>query len=192
MTPSLREHLAGVHQLLIRASLNHQIWWTYKSKDTRPVYVKTMNEYLTFFSCGIHAHFLAYVVAMYAMYETRKDTYNCNQLVKLLAVEPGVVRHQLNEVKVLIAEAKPIWVKVGVLRNEVFGHLAAGTSSSEAFAKAAAKPDDLAHLLELSRRLLNAVRAEVGIGRHAYALTARDDTIKLLERLKAPRERPGG
>jgi len=184
MTPLLREHVTAVHHLLIRAALNYDIWWVYKSKETRPLYIKTMNEYVAFFSSGIHAHFLAYVAAMYALYETRRDTHNCNQLLKLFAAEPGVPQGRVREVKALLAEARPIWVKVGVLRNEVFGHLAVGTSTSSAFAKAAVKPDDLAHLLELSKQLLNTVRAGVGSIRHAYTLTARDDTIKLLENLR--------
>ncbi len=149
------------------------------------MYVKTMNQYVAFFSSGIHAHFIAYVAAMYAMYETRKDTYNCNQLLKLFAAEPGVTSEQISKVKSLLVEAKPIWLKVDVLRNEVFGHLAANTSTSAAFKKAAVKPDELARLLELSKQALNAVRAATGGGRHVYNLTARDDTLKLLEHLKS-------
>lgn len=187
MTPTLREHVAAVHQTLVRASMNYDIWWTYKSKDTRLVYAKTMNEYVAFFSSSIHAHFLAYVAAMYAMHETRKDTHNCSQILKLLATEPGVRSQQVSDVKALLAEAKPIWLKVGVLRNEVFGHLDANTSSSAAFAKAAVKPNDLARLLELSKQILNTVRAAVDGDRHSYNMTAREDTIRLLDRLSGTR-----
>ena len=184
MTPALNEHVASLHQLLLRASLNYDIWWVYKSRQTRPVYVETMNRHLKFFSAGIHAHFLAYVAAMYAMYETRKDTYNCSQLLKLFAAEPGISAQQVSEARALLNLAKPIWLKVGILRNEVFAHASANTSTSAAFKKAAVSPDEFAELLDLSRRLLNAIRVASGSGRHSYNQSAHDQAIKVLEILK--------
>jgi len=67
------------------AWLNYEIWWVYKSTDTRPEYVDTMNRYPLFFQTSIHAHFVALLVALYRLYETRDDTYNIPTLLKLLS-----------------------------------------------------------------------------------------------------------
>jgi len=56
----------------IAAGLNYEIWWALKS--TRPKYIDVFNRYLGYFSVAIHAHFVALLVALYRIYETRNDT----------------------------------------------------------------------------------------------------------------------
>lgn len=97
------------------AGLNHEIWWVLKSKDTRPKYVKTLNRYSLFFSTAIHAHFVATLVALYRLYETRRDTYNIPQLLRLAKTDSRFTPDEIAEFGALYARAKPLWAKVCVL-----------------------------------------------------------------------------
>jgi hypothetical protein len=49
-----------------------------------------MNRYHLFFSTSIHSHFVALIVALYRLYEKRRDTYNIPRLTDLLEKEGRV------------------------------------------------------------------------------------------------------
>jgi hypothetical protein len=87
MTASTSTRIEELRQTTTRAILNFEIWWVYKSSDTRPKYVGVMNEYQPFFVTAIHAHFVALLVALYSLYETRPDTHNVPQLLNGLKSE---------------------------------------------------------------------------------------------------------
>src|SRR4051794_26110871 len=72
------------------AWLDYEIWWVYKSADTRPEYADTMNRYTLFFHTSIHAHFVALLVALYRLYERRKDTYNIPTFINLLRANGSI------------------------------------------------------------------------------------------------------
>jgi hypothetical protein len=65
------------------AGLNYEVWWAYEGEHSRPDVVDALNAHPVFFQTSIHAHFLSLVVLLYRLYETRKDTYNIPQLLKL-------------------------------------------------------------------------------------------------------------
>jgi AbiU2 len=92
------------------AWLNYEIWWVYTSTDTRPEYLNTMNKYTLFFGTSIHAHFVALLVALYRLYETRDDTYNIPTFITLLRDRSAISDQSVNELYVLYGEAKPLWV----------------------------------------------------------------------------------
>ena len=94
----IKNHIKNLQDTIITAYHNYEIWWIYKSKDTRPIYLDVMNKYLAFFSTSIHAHFVAMIVALYRLYETRKDTINIPGLIKLIK-EGGYLR-EVHKVKI--------------------------------------------------------------------------------------------
>ncbi len=84
MSTDIDHYISELRHTTTVAGLNYEIWWVYKSKDTRPVYVEAMNRYGLFFQTSIHAHFVALLVALYRLYETRDDTFNIPSLLKIL------------------------------------------------------------------------------------------------------------
>jgi hypothetical protein len=78
------KYVAELHHTVTVAALNYEVWWMYSSEDTRPEFVDAMNRYTIFFQTSIHAHFVALLVALYRLYETREDTYNIPSLLQLL------------------------------------------------------------------------------------------------------------
>jgi hypothetical protein len=167
------------------AGFNYDIWWVYKGSRTRPKYTKTMNRYGLYFQTAIHAHFVALLVELYRLYETRSDTFNIPSLLRLLKTEAQVPSATLRSLDMRYAEAKPLWVKVNILRNKAFGHQSTAHTTAEIFKEAAATPNDLRDLVKKTKKLLNEITLAVARTTHAFNLEAKEDTLRLLEDLKA-------
>lgn len=154
---SVDHHIAELRHGLLRAALNYEIWWAYKEKNSRQKYAGTMNQYSPFFQTGIHAHFVAYVMAMYGLYEKRKDTVNIPRLIETIKKSGKLSQADVAETEKLYRELKPIWVKVGILRNNVFGHCSEHVGAAAAFKQANTTPNELKRFIESTGQLLNIV-----------------------------------
>lgn len=188
MSTNLAPHFEALRHSANVASLNYDIWWVYKSKESRPAYVDTMNRYLGFFDTSIHAHFVALLVALYPMYETRSDTFNIPRLLKVLDKECQISANALAKAHATYAEAKPLWVKVGVLRNNAFGHRSDSKTIEEIFKQAGITPSQLKKLIELTKRLLNTISRALDGSVHAFNLAATEATVRVLQDLKERHE----
>jgi hypothetical protein len=167
------------------AGFNYDIWWVYKGAGTGPKYTKTMDRYGLHFQTAIHAHLIALLVELYRLYETRSDTFNIPALLKLLKTERDVPSATLKTLSVRYAEAKPLWLKVNILRNKAFGHQSVAHTTAEVFKEAGVTPKDLRDLIEKTKQLLNQISLAVGNTSHAFNLQATEDTLRLLDDLKA-------
>lgn len=67
-------------------------------------------------------------------------------------------------------EAKPLWIKVTILRNKAFGHQSTAHTIGEVFQEAKVTPNELSHAWDKSV--------------HAFNLSSRKDTLRLLDDLK--------
>jgi len=149
LTLSLEEHtrlkaealkyIEELQHTAVVAALNYEIWWTYKEKESRAKYVNTMNLYTLFFQTSIHAHFVALLIALYRLYETRDDTLNVPGLLALLEKCDDFPCHALAELKQHCDEAKKLWIKVCILRNKAFGHRSKKYSVTDVFKRAKSK-----------------------------------------------------
>jgi hypothetical protein len=90
----------------------------------------------------------------------------------------------LENVEALLAEGKPIWTKVSMLRNEAFAHRISARSITDAFKAAGVTPNQLRDLIALSKKLINAVTKELRRETHAFNLNVARDTIAVLDDLK--------
>lgn len=180
--------ISELRHAVIVAGLNYDVWWVYKEKGSRERFVDVMNDYVDFFSISIHAHFVALLAALYYIYETRTDTVNVPRLLELLSAEGILSQTDIAETKELYETAKPLWVKVSILRNEQFMHRASKLSAEDgAFKKANIAPDDFKRLIKLTRELLNKVTHKRDRDTHAFNLNAAQDTVRLLEDLNGLR-----
>lgn len=119
---TINETIKELQDAATAASLHYDVWWTLRSKVSRPHHVRVMNRYLHFFRSSISAHFVAMLVALYRVYETRTDTHNITVLINQIETQKLLPTHILNALKEKCEIAKPLWIKVAILRNEVFGH----------------------------------------------------------------------
>ena len=184
MSTSLESHVTALRHSIGIASLNYDIWWVYKSKEYRSTYVGTMNRYIGFFDTSLHAHFVALLVSLYPLYETRYSTFNIPQLLKALAKEPSISVKAIDKATALHAKAKPLWIKVGILRNNAFGHRSDSKTIEQIFKEAEVKPNELKKLIEITKLLLNTITLELDGSVHAFNLEATEVTLRVLKDLK--------
>lgn len=76
----LDQRLETAANLIQRARIFFDIWFVYEGAETRPAILDTMNEYPEFFRFDIHAHIVAFIVHISALFETRLDTVNFPRL----------------------------------------------------------------------------------------------------------------
>lgn len=181
MNSEIDSYIVELQHTVTVAGLNYEIWWVYKSKDTRPKFVKAMNRYSLFFQMSVHAHFVALLVELYRLYETRNDTYNIPSLLKKLRKLNLVKNDTLRSLEdIYQKEAKPLWLKVNMLRNKVFGHRSKAHTVEEIFQEAGVKPKELQELVEVTKKLLNKLTLAWNQSAHAFNLGASNGTLRLL------------
>ena len=184
MSTDVDRYISELRHTITVAGLNYDIWWVYKSKDTRPLYVEAMNRYRLFFQTSIHAHFVALLVALYRLYETRDDTFNIPSLLTILRVEAQLPGETLDLLEGIYEnEGKPLWIKVNILRNKAFGHRSVAHTVEQVFEEAEVTPNELRDLVEVTKKLLNELTHALGRSVHAFNLEAREHTLRLLEDL---------
>jgi hypothetical protein len=135
------------------ASRNFDIWWVYRAKGSHEEYVDVLNRYPVFFETAIHAHLVAVFIALYRVFETRRDTVNVSGVLALLERHlSGQERPQMDD---LIERAKPLWVKVAMVRSEVFAHRSKTSTVEKSFEEAKLSPNELRKLIELCKKIVN-------------------------------------
>jgi hypothetical protein len=189
MSTKAEQYIDELRHTTTVASLNYDIWWVYRSADTRPLYVDVMNKYGIYFQTAIHAHFIALIIELYRLYETRDDTFNIPSLLRLMRLHSQISEEKLCQLETTLKdEAKPIWIKVNILRNKVFGHRSKAHTTEEAFSEAGMAPNELGKLLEVTKKLLNELTLEFNNSFHAFNLGSREQALQLLNDLKVSRD----
>ena len=177
------KYMSELRQTISVANLHYEVWWVFKDKEVCNEYLKTVNQYSLFFQTTIHAHFVATIVSLYRVYETRKDTYNIQGLFKRLK-KTNFSESKLVELENLYKQAKPLWLKISVLRNKAFGHRNNQLTVSEIFEEAKVKPNEFKELMEVTKKILNITSQEWNQSTHAFNLGAEASTKLLLQDLK--------
>jgi hypothetical protein len=134
-----------------RAQDNFEIWEGLQEARTSEATVKVMNRYPDFFNTIQHALFSSFVLLLYRAHEKRNDTINFPGLLN------GLPHRNSSEIKRLeeeLAKMKPIWVKIGILRNEVIAHQSAQSSIVDSFEKARISVKEIENFLSDSKQLL--------------------------------------
>ena len=185
MSIDIEAYIKELRHTVTDAGLNHEIWWVYKSKDTRPQFVNAMNRYPLFFQTSIHAHFVASLVALHRLYETRPDTYNIPTLLRSLKEDETIDDKISIGLNKQYQKMKPLWVKVNILRNKVFGHRSTAHTVEEVFKEAAITPNEIRDLVDGTKKLLNELSHAWDRSFHAFNLGAQEETIRLLDDLNS-------
>jgi hypothetical protein len=79
--PDADRFIRELQNTVMVAESNFEIWWVYKDVETRRKYIQSMNRYSEFFRASIHAHFVANVIALYRLYESRHDSINIDRVL---------------------------------------------------------------------------------------------------------------
>lgn len=182
---SVKKQIKELQHTVHVAGLNFDIWWTYKQRRSRRRFVDVLNRYPLFFQTSIHAHFVALVIAIYRLYETRKDTYNIPRLVAQLETEATLPKATLAGIRRRTTNAKPVWKKISILRNGAFGHRTEDGTYDDVLRRAKLTYDQIRQLIYHSQRLVNRISHVVERNSYAFNLDASEHTKYVLRDLDA-------
>ncbi len=184
---NISSYIFELQSTVITASSNYEIWWVYIGGETRRLYIDDMNDYVDFFRSSIHAHFVATVIALYRLYESRNDTYNIPRFLYHCREKKLLDDTVIKNFEIEVRSVKPIWKKVNILRNKAFAHRTQELSLDDVFSEAGITPNQIRDLIENSKFFLNKLSTELGLETHAFNLSTKGSVIALLETLKRDR-----
>ena len=69
MKDDISKNVEELQNTIKTANLNYEIWWIYKNKETRELYLDAVKTYPLFFQISFHAHFVAMIVSIYRLYK---------------------------------------------------------------------------------------------------------------------------
>ncbi|MFC1476611.1 hypothetical protein ACFL5S_01450 [Fibrobacterota bacterium] len=177
-----RNYIIVLRHTIMLAHANHNIWLCYKKPYTRRKYLSTMNRHLSFFSTSLHAHFVAMIIALYRLLETKKETVNLNSFLKVLKEKENFDRLSLGYLKSRITRMKPSWLKVNRVRNNIFAHRRAGISSDEIFRRSGLSYKDFRQLIRNSFNFVEHVVILLDDSPLSYRITwGHKATLRILE-----------
>jgi len=116
------ERLERAAQLVLRSRVFLDIWFYFESKDTRPAIIDTMRCFNEFFRFAPHAHFVAFVVHIAALFEKRRDTISLPSLAREVKRSNLISAQAAAEVDALLSQADQLAPKVRILRSNLFAH----------------------------------------------------------------------
>src|SRR5215813_8946241 len=98
----LDERLERAGQLVVRARIFYDLWFTFEDAKTHSATVDVTERFGAFFAFDAHAHFVAFVVHIAALFERRYGTINLQGLAKE-AKEANLIPAQAAEIDVCLA-----------------------------------------------------------------------------------------
>jgi AbiU2 len=147
------ERLERAAQIVIRCRIFYDIWIYFEGQNTHPAIDD--ERFSEFFRFDPHAHFVAFVVHIAALFEKRKDTINFRRLVKEMEQAGLISVQNAAEVDALLTRAQPFASKVTILRSNLFAHRSATLSYADAFKKAAVTAKQLCYLTNVALKIAN-------------------------------------
>ena len=175
------ERLEIAGELVVRTRIFYDLWWFYENIETRPQILGAMNHYPEFFRFDSHAHFVAFVVHLAALFERRNDTINLPVLKAELEEAGALESATAASAEAILNEAKPLIPKVIILRSNLFAHRSASVSYAQAFELADVTANQLGHLSDLSLRLTNCLLLARGLKDRVFHTISRAHLKGLLD-----------
>jgi hypothetical protein len=167
-------------QLVLRSRIFFDIWFYFEAKQTRLVMLDTMREYNEFFRFMPHAHQVAFIVTIAALFDKRADTISLPHLVREMTRNGQLSRGALIEVNGLLARAKPLEAKVSILRHKAFAHRSAHTSFDDVFKEANITAEQMQELTEIALQLANKLAEACGVSVGYFNDLPREDAGRMM------------
>jgi AbiU2 len=180
----INERFEEAARLVLRSRIFFDIWSYFESEDTRPAIIDAMNCFSDYFRFDSHAHFVAFIVHIAALFEKRSDTINLPDLTKELKQSNLISAQAAANIDVLLRQAKELAPKVNILRSNLFAHRSANLSYDEAFKKAEVTPHQMRVLTELALKIVNHLLLARGLEEQFFYPSPREDAEAMLKTLK--------
>jgi len=156
MTNDVGQYVSALQHDLIFAGYNYEIWWLYKNKESRKNLIEPLTLYYpAFIATSFRAHFIAMIITSYHIFETRSDTINLHNLIKLIEEEGIICKSDIQTFRAEIERIKKVWIKICILRNNIGGHRSNMYETDAIWKLANITSDNFKSFIEDTKRLLN-------------------------------------
>lgn len=176
----LAERIRSARTNLTVAGAAYDVWWTYRSRATRPRFLPGMQHYSEFFRYDEEVHFRALVVGLHTLFDGRRDTANFRRLL----ADSRTAGRPLPATEARLAGAELAVAKVATLRHNLFAHRNHGLTYDDVYRDADITPDELRALLDASRTILNEMGAAHGVGDMNFNPFVTEHVTALLTRIQ--------
>jgi|SRR6266496_2636470 len=176
------ERLERAAQLVVRTRIFYDLWLYFEDKHP-PAIFDVMEDFSEFFRFEPHAHFVAFVVHIAALFEKRRDTINLPSLAKEMKAANLISAQGATEVDALLSQAEQLASKVIILRSNLFAHRSATLSYADAFKKAAVTSNQLRDLTETALKIANRLLVVRGLSDHFFNPLPREHAEAMLTAL---------
>jgi hypothetical protein len=175
---SMKDRIKQVADRVTFASMNYRIWRIYTEPGDRAKYLGVLQRYNSFFRTSLQAHFVATIITLYGLYETRRESISLTRLAQELS---DAKLH--SEIQPMLDEANGIWrKKITILRNDVYAHLS-DIDFGATFSEVRISSNEIERLIKLSKYLVNKLSYDNDRSTFAFNLDPASDTYNLLNRL---------
>ena len=152
-TLPLDDQLTGAAKLAVRARVHCGLWWATASAAGRSLFHEALDEHWGAWRFVEHANFIAFVVTTHNLFGDRHGTIRFKHLSKQMG---GVASE-------FLSEAKPIAIKVGQFRDQLFAHRSDKLTYSEVFKRAEMTGNDMIRIADLSVQIAAKMLHERGL-----------------------------
>jgi AbiU2 len=183
------EQIAHISQKLMSAQVRFDLWEGFMEARESFDSVEVMNRYPQFFTSTWNALFESSIVSLWAIYEIRNDTINISQLLSTLKSEEILDDGQTLKYQACCKEIKPIWIKLGILRNEIYAHQSLDSYDFMSLEKASITPTEIREFIDKSKSMIGHISSDSGCGVLMFNLKAKSDLNALLNNLAEHHQR---
>ena len=163
VTTSLPESILEVADAISLASDSFDVWWDLQEACNRDGYESVLEEYQHFFQATIMAHLVVtLIVCSYTLYDKSKGTHTIRSLLDRLQRETSSTA-VTSELQQNIDELQDIWLKIKLVRHNVFAHRSETHQAESTFRAAKLTPDEIRRFILKSRQIVAMIANEVGM-----------------------------
>ena len=178
------ERIRGtLHTMLTQAEIDFDMWISMRSaRRDEEVRILINRRYGRFYASAENAFFNSLVTILYAVFERRDDTVNFSSLRKTIPKDADT--KVLEEIERRYAEIKKIWIRIGIIRNEVVGHQTLERLREESHEVAGLTIQDLKSMISLCQDLLFQIASKFHDTHMVFNLKGAETFERLIEDLR--------
>ena len=183
-TIDLNRQLEIITQQIIRARIYFDLWWFYKSANTRPKIIDIMNEFSDFFRFDEHAQFVSMIIHCGAIWDKGRGSVSLMSLaIRILDQKRcSTDKALLDEITKYQSEAAGL-IKI---RNEAIAHRSATFDYPKAFERANLIPSAVPAAMDSWLAMANILRARIGLPEEYFAMLPLNDAKAMIHKLGGP------
>lgn len=175
--------LRKIADRIVNAKVHYDIWDALQRHRSQKESVEVMTPYWNFFRYSIEAHFNSFIIELYSLLESRKDTVNIPRTINKIKEKMFAPEAAICAIEILFKEVKELWVKIGIIRNESVCHFSNKKTKVQVYSAAAISPDDVELLFSKFVKLFNNINYLCVKSIDSFNLNGGDHTNALLDTL---------